>query len=154
MGDVIIIILKSICPAAQLSCASLVSIKPMIKQSVTCICLWSPCDLSCGMRLIRFLIYWFVTRSLNETIFYCSLSVASWAGPLIVWCFSFVNPIPPPLALEWGLMEICSAMNLQHVHGHGTCNLSDSTCLCLFMVSFQYRDTGCIGTDDIKTVIS
>lgn len=35
-GDVIII-LESICPAAQLSCASLVPIKPMIKQSVTCI---------------------------------------------------------------------------------------------------------------------
>lgn len=59
----VIVILVSLCPAAWLSFASLVPMKPMMKGSVSCTCLWSPCDVCGGMCSIRFLIYSFVTRS-------------------------------------------------------------------------------------------
>lgn len=69
----VIIILDSICPAAPLSCASLVPYQA--NDQAVCnldahVLHTSPCNVTCGMCSIRVLIYWFVTRSLNEAIFY------------------------------------------------------------------------------------
>ena len=82
----------------------------------TCIRLGSLWEVSCGMPLIRFLIHRFVTRSFNEAIFYWSLSVASWAEPLILWCFPYAKCILTPCvtwlwnAAPWKITMQCSCI--------------------------------------------